>query len=130
MPRLRNWPEYRHVSPVSGSTLMTSAPQSPSICAAYGPNSTLVRSSTWMPARGPVGWFIGISMKTLLFLWRLSALVEQRLEIGARGLRLALGGFGGFAEAELAVNESGAMMILHRDAGGLQRVRVGFASVA
>ena len=41
----------------------------------------------------------------------LRALVQQRLEIGARGLRFAFGGLGGFAEAEIAVNEPGAVMI-------------------
>src|SRR5262249_11934293 len=40
-------------SPSPGrSTLITSAPRSPSIMVQYGPESTLVRSSTRMPSRG------------------------------------------------------------------------------
>src|SRR3954470_19943828 len=83
-----------------------------------------------MPARGPVGWVIGISMKILRFSWRLRALVEQRLEIGACGLRFAPGSLGGLAEAEITVNQSRAMMILGRDAGSSECIRVGLAFVA
>src|SRR5229473_2614124 len=39
------------------STLITSAPRSPSSIAAYGPASTLASSSTCTPARGPSGPF-------------------------------------------------------------------------
>src|SRR5437588_11107093 len=41
---------------------------------------------------------------------RLRALVQQGLEIGARGLRLALRGLGSFAKAEIAVNKPGPVM--------------------
>src|SRR5258706_10145775 len=70
------------------------------------------------------------SAASLFFFGLSSALVQQRLEVSACGLCLALRGLGGLAEAEITVNESGAMMIFRRDAGGLQRLRVGLAFVA
>ena len=60
MPRLRNTPEVRQVSPVRLSTLMTSAPQSPRVCVPNGPNSTVVRSSMRKPFSGPVGSVIAV----------------------------------------------------------------------
>src|SRR3954463_4008734 len=47
-------PHVRVSSPCGGSTLMTSAPWSPSIWVQYGPPSTRERSITLMPARAPV----------------------------------------------------------------------------
>src|SRR5215216_369859 len=47
-------PMVRLLSPSRVSTLMTSAPRSPRICVAYGPMTTVVRSSTRTPSRGPV----------------------------------------------------------------------------
>src|SRR5690348_14222537 len=41
-------------SPPGGSTLITSAPKSARICVAYGPITTVVRSSTRTPASGPL----------------------------------------------------------------------------
>src|SRR3954447_5690328 len=55
---------------------------------------------------------------------------EQRLEIGAGTLRLGAGNFGGVAEAEIAVDEAGALMMLDPYAGSLQRPRIGCAFVA
>src|SRR6476620_8725538 len=46
-------PSVRVESPPGASTLMTSAPRSPSICVAEGPMKTVVRSSTLMPDSGP-----------------------------------------------------------------------------
>ena len=60
MPRLRNWPEVRQVSPVRVSTLMISAPQSPRVCVPNGPNSTVVRSRMRKPFSGPVGVVIAV----------------------------------------------------------------------
>src|SRR5260221_10899130 len=54
---------------------------------------------------------------------------QQCPEIGARALRLASGGLGGFAEAEIAVNKPGAVMISGRDASGGERIRIGLALV-
>src|ERR1700722_4085924 len=47
-------PQVRVSSPCGGSTLITSAPWSPSICVQYGPPSTRERSTTLMPASAPV----------------------------------------------------------------------------
>src|SRR5438045_10740 len=41
-------------SPPGGSTLITSAPKSARICVAYGPITTVVRSSTRTPLSGPL----------------------------------------------------------------------------
>src|SRR5215472_14321287 len=41
------------MSPSGASILITSAPRSPRICVASGPNTTVVRSRTLMPERGP-----------------------------------------------------------------------------
>src|SRR6516165_2340639 len=41
------------MSPSGDSTLITSAPRSPRICVASGPSTTVVRSSTLIPASGP-----------------------------------------------------------------------------
>ena len=60
-------------------------------------------------ARDPAAWPDCISR----------TLFQQRLEIRPRALRLALGGLGGFAEAEIAVDEAEAVVIAGRDAGGL-----------
>src|SRR5919198_5914264 len=50
---LRMGPSWRVVSPSGGSTLMTSAPRSPSCWAAHGPSTTVVQSTTRTPASGP-----------------------------------------------------------------------------
>ena len=48
------WPHWRSTSPLpGGSTLMTSAPRSPSICAQKGPAITCPSSMTLMPESGP-----------------------------------------------------------------------------
>ena len=60
----------------------------------------------------------------------LRALFQQRLEIRPRALRFALGGLGGLAEAEIAVDEAEAVVIAGRHAGGGKRVGVGLALVA
>src|SRR6516225_588443 len=41
------------MSPSGASILITSAPRSPRICVANGPRTTVVRSSTLIPASGP-----------------------------------------------------------------------------
>src|SRR5712691_11858690 len=41
------------MSPPGASILITSAPRSPRICVASGPRTTVVRSSTLVPASGP-----------------------------------------------------------------------------
>src|SRR6266852_4199490 len=53
MSGLRMGPSWRVVSPSGGSTLITSAPRSPSCCAAHGPSTTVVQSTTRTPFRGP-----------------------------------------------------------------------------
>src|SRR2546421_12302833 len=53
MSGLRIGPSWRVVSPSGGSTLMTSAPRSPSCCAAQGPSTTVVQSTTRAPVSGP-----------------------------------------------------------------------------
>src|SRR5438132_14087208 len=60
---------------------------------------------------------------------RLRALFQERLEIRPRVLGFALGGFGGFAEAEIAVDEAEAVVIAGRHAGRGKRVGVGLALV-
>ena len=70
MPRLRNWPEVRQVSPVRLSTLMISAPQSPRVWVPNGPNSTVVRSRMRKPFSGPVGSVIAVRS---LSVWRQNA---------------------------------------------------------
>src|SRR5439155_25015518 len=52
----------------------------------------------------------------------LGAALEQRPEIGARALRLAPRGFRGVAEAEISVDQAGAMMVLCGDACGGERI--------
>src|SRR3954471_5681313 len=54
MPALRKGHAERITSPPGGSTLTTSAPKSARICVAYGPITTVVRSRTRTPARGPL----------------------------------------------------------------------------
>src|SRR5471032_878740 len=54
MPGCRLGPSWRVVSPSGGSTLITSAPRSPSCCAAHGPSTTVVQSMIRSPASGPV----------------------------------------------------------------------------
>src|SRR5687767_4038433 len=53
MSGLRMGPSWRVVSPSGGSTLMTSAPRSPSCCAAQGPRTTVLQSTTRTPLNGP-----------------------------------------------------------------------------
>src|SRR5512132_3920759 len=53
MSGLRMGPSCRVVSPSGGSTLMTSAPRSPSCWAAHGPSTTVVQSMTRTPWSGP-----------------------------------------------------------------------------
>src|SRR5258708_32905689 len=53
MPGWRNGQAWRITSPSGGSTLITSAPKSPRICVANGPITTVVRSRTRTPLRGP-----------------------------------------------------------------------------
>src|SRR5215470_4806450 len=53
MSGLRIGPSCRVVSPSGGSTLTTSAPRSPSCCAAHGPSTTVVQSTTRTPLSGP-----------------------------------------------------------------------------
>src|SRR6185503_15596697 len=53
MPGLRMGPSWRVVSPSGGSTLMTSAPRSPSCWAAHGPSTTVVQSTMRRPESGP-----------------------------------------------------------------------------
>ncbi|CFN64925.1 Uncharacterised protein [Bordetella pertussis] len=57
MPPMSAWrpgPIPRTLSPAGGSTLMTSAPRSPSICVAYGPINTVVTSRMRTPSKGPL----------------------------------------------------------------------------
>src|SRR5678816_857350 len=54
MSGLRMGPSCRVVSPSGGSTLMTSAPRSPSCWAAHGPSTTVVQSMTRTPWSGPL----------------------------------------------------------------------------
>ena len=60
----------------------------------------------------------------------LCAPFQQGLKIGARALRLAPGGFRRVAEAEIAVYQASAMMILRRDASGGKRVGIGLTLIA
>src|SRR5712691_3967615 len=53
MPGFFIGPSWRVVSPSGGSTLMTSAPRSPSCWAAHGPSTTVVQSTTRTPESGP-----------------------------------------------------------------------------
>src|SRR5215470_2783428 len=53
MSRFFMGPSWRVVSPSGGSTLMTSAPRSPSCCAAQGPSTTVVQSTMRRPESGP-----------------------------------------------------------------------------
>src|SRR5262245_48814436 len=53
MSGLRVGPSLRVVSPSGGSTLITSAPRSPSIWVASGPRTTVVESRMRTPASGP-----------------------------------------------------------------------------
>ena len=53
MPLLRPGPMPRAISPVGVSILITSAPMSPNICAAHGPMTTVVRSTTRIPSNVP-----------------------------------------------------------------------------
>src|SRR5690349_16426396 len=53
MPGWRAGPSWRVVSPSGGSILITSAPRSPSCCAAHGPSTTVVQSRILTPAKGP-----------------------------------------------------------------------------
>src|SRR5678816_287964 len=46
-------PSWRAVSPSGGSTLITSAPMSPSCWAAHGPSTTVVQSTIRTPLSGP-----------------------------------------------------------------------------
>src|ERR1044071_4680114 len=46
-------PSWRVVSPSGGSTLITSAPMSPSCWAAHGPSTTVVQSRIRTPLSGP-----------------------------------------------------------------------------
>src|SRR5689334_25322692 len=46
-------PSWRVVSPSGGSTLITSAPMSPSCWAAQGPSTTVVQSTIRTPWSGP-----------------------------------------------------------------------------
>ncbi|CFW45500.1 Uncharacterised protein [Bordetella pertussis] len=53
MPRCRAGPRSRMLSPSGGSILITSAPMSPRIWVATGPDSAAVMSSTRTPLNGP-----------------------------------------------------------------------------
>src|SRR3954471_5161786 len=55
---------------------------------------------------------------------------EKRLEVRACALRFRARHLGGIAEAEIAVDQAGAFMVLYRHTGGFQRVRIGCALVA
>src|SRR3989304_7922564 len=67
MPLVRSGPVWRLGSPSGASTLITSAPMSPRICAATGPMMLMVRSTTRTPASGPVGLpFISIMWRNSL----------------------------------------------------------------
>ena len=55
IPGVRDGPIRRVESPSVVSTLMTSAPMSPSVWEQNGPSTTVVMSMTRMPESGPVG---------------------------------------------------------------------------
>ena len=55
---------------------------------------------------------------------------KQRLEIGARALRLAPRGFRGIAEAEISVDQASALIVPCGGACGGKRVGIGLAIVA
>src|SRR3954463_2557229 len=55
---------------------------------------------------------------------------EKRLEVRACALRFGTRHLGGVAEAEIAVDQAGAFMMLHRHTGCLQRPCVGCTFVA
>src|SRR5438552_10233853 len=59
-----------------------------------------------------------------------SPLVQHRLEIRPRALRLGARGVGGIDEAEIAVDQPLARMIFDVDAGMNQRIRIQRALVA
>src|SRR6185437_1103300 len=73
MPGLRAGPSTRVVSPSGGSILITSAPRSPSCCAAHGPSTTVVQSRILTPARGPA---IAFPPRVLFHLSRHEAVCE------------------------------------------------------
>src|SRR6266853_5312760 len=52
---MKGGPHWREWSPVGGSSLMTSAPRSPSSIVQYGPARAWVRSRTRIPSRGSDG---------------------------------------------------------------------------
>src|ERR1700743_3726970 len=56
MPSCRSGVTCRAVSPAGGSTLMTSAPESPSSWVAVGPMTTEVMSMTRRPSSAPAIW--------------------------------------------------------------------------
>src|SRR4051812_5217206 len=58
------------------------------------------------------------------------AAFEHRPKIGAGALRLDPRGLGSLAEAEIAVDQAGTMMVLGGDTGGGKRVGIGLALVA
>src|SRR5215218_10242701 len=60
MPGLRAGPSCRVVSPSGGSILITSAPRSPSCCAAHGPSTTVVQSRILTPASGPAMYLLHV----------------------------------------------------------------------
>src|SRR5258706_10998232 len=68
MPGLRKGLLWRITSPSGGSTFTTSAPRSARICVAYGPITTVVRSSTRTPSSGP-----GMEKGVRPYLFRLDA---------------------------------------------------------
>ena len=69
-------PAPRTASPPGDSTLMTSAPRSPSIWVATGPSRMVVRSTTRIPTRGPFDAWVRSAMKR--FRSRRACTVVQR----------------------------------------------------
>src|SRR4051812_1409018 len=88
---------------------MTSAPRSPSICVAYGPSTTEVRSSTRTPASGPA-FLVGCDAAT----FDASLAAAHRFQPAGAPLR-AGGGIAG--ELDERLREPG------RTAAGMQRRR-------
>src|SRR5262245_34315536 len=62
--------------------------------------------------------------------WFSGSCAQQCLEIGAGALRLGACRVGGFAKAEIAVDQAFTRMVLDRHVGGLERRRIGCAFVA
>src|SRR5512134_1791952 len=90
-PLTKGGPQVRVSSPApGGSTLITSAPMSPSICVHSGPARMRVRSSTRSPSSAPLGFSVLITRHSLRFLTHGGRLVQVLLQAAQVAIELAL----------------------------------------